>query len=655
MFDLRKKRYYNIPLIFMLISLLVIQLIFTTTSYAKNSNTKVKAKQMENINRSLVAVKTDDGIFVSWRMLGTDNKNISFDIYRNNKKINSKPIKSSTNYIDKKGTSKSKYYIKVLNNGKKKEKTEKVSVWNENSLSIPLNKPEDGEINGASYSYRANDCSVGDLDGDGEYEIVLKWDPTNSKDSSKSGYTGNVYIDAYEMTGEQLWRINMGINVRAGAHYTQMLVYDFDGNGKSEIALKTSDGTIAGDGEILGDETADYRKSNGFIITGTEYLTVFEGKTGKILDSIDYEPARGEVSDWGDTYGNRCERNLAAVAYLDGQKPSFVMARGYYTGTVGGVKKGQTILYAYNFRKGKISTVWGTEANEEENSEYIGQGNHSMSIADVDNDSKDEIIYGACTFDNDGSPLYSTKLGHGDALHVSDFVPSNPGLEVFDVHESKSSKYGLEMHDAETGEILFGHSTGFDTGRGLASDVDPTYEGAESWAIGSNVDVWAVRIGYMFNAAGELISDMESIPSSNSAIWWDGDLLRELQDHNFNSTTGLGVPTIDKWDYVNKELVNMETFTGTYTNNWSKGNSCLQADLFGDWREEIALRSEDSTELLIYTTTDLTSEKIYTLMHDPVYRTSVAWQNSAYNQPPHTGFFLGDGMKKAPMPKIYLK
>jgi hypothetical protein len=628
-------------------------LIFTTVAYAKSCGTT--KKQMEDIDRGLIAVNTDEGVFISWRMIGTDDEDVTFNIYRNNRKINKKPITSSTNYIDEKGTEKSKYHIVVLNNGKKREKTEKVSVLNDNSLSIPLNKPEDGVINDVSYTYRANDCSVGDLDGDGEYEIILKWDPSNSKDSSKSGYTGNVYIDAYELTGEQLWRIDMGINIRAGAHYTQMVVYDLDGDGKSEIALKTSDGTVAGDGEIIGDETADYRNGSGVIITGNEFLTVFDGETGKILDSIDFEPGRGEVTDWGDSYGNRSERNLAAVAYLDSKKPSFIMARGYYTGNVSGVTKGQTILYAYNFRNGKISTIWGTEANEEENTEYIGQGNHSMSIADVDNDSKDEIIYGSCTFDNDGSPLYSTELGHGDALHVSDFVPSNPGLEVFNVHESSGSEYGLEMHDAETGEILFGQYTGMDTGRGMAADVDPTYEGAESWAIGENVDIWQVRTGYMFNSFGELISDMESIPSTNGAIWWDGDLLRELQDHNFDSDVGIGIPTIDKWDYENKELVNIETFDGTYTNNWSKGNPCIQADLLGDWREEIAFRSEDSNELILYTTTDLTDEKIFTLMHDPVYRVSVAWQNSAYNQPPHTGFFLGDGMEEITMPDIYVK
>jgi len=652
-------KYTKTIILFMLMFLLIMGFNIASNSIFAGNKTdlqnKTNLRQMEKIGRALVAIKQEQGVYVAWRMLGTDNKNIKFNLYRDHKKINSKAIETSTNFIDKSGTIDSKYSIEVLESGMKREMTREVNVWDKDYLSVPLNKPAGGVINSETYEYTACDSSVADLDGDGEYEIVLKWDPTNSKDNSKSGYTGNVIIDAYKLSGKQLWRIDMGINVRAGAHYTQMMVYDLDGDGKAEVALKTADGTKAGDGTVIGDSKIDNRNTSGTILTGSEFLTVFEGKSGKILDSINYEPARGDVAAWGDTYGNRSERNLATIAYLDGKRPSFVMARGYYTGKVNGVTRGQTKLFAYNFRNGKISNVWNTIASETVNTDYIEQGNHNISVADVDGDSCDEIIYGSCAFDNDGKPLYSTKLGHGDAMHVSDFIPSRPGLEVFKVNENKTSVYGMEMHDAKTGEVLYGAATEIDTGRGMAADVDPTYEGAECWSIGLNVDIWQVRQGYMFNAKGEKISDMGSIPSTNGAIWWDGDLLRELQDHNWNVTTNTGVPIIDKWDYKNKTLVNLKTFTGTYSNNWTKGNPCFQADLFGDWREEIALRSEDSTELRIYTTTIPTDKKIYTLMHDPVYRLGVAWENVAYNQPPHTGFFLGEGMSEPPKPGIYVR
>ncbi|WP_444980912.1 rhamnogalacturonan lyase family protein [Paenibacillus montaniterrae] len=586
-------------------------------------------RQMEALDRGVVAVQVNNGIFVSWRLLGTDPSSIAFNVYRNGTKVNSSPIATSTNYVDSGGLSSSVYTVRPIVNGVEGAASPQVTVWGQNYLTVPLQRPAGGTTpSGESYTYSPNDASVGDLDGDGKYEIVLKWDPSNAKDNAHDGYTGPVIIDAYRLDGTRLWRINLGRNIRAGAHYTQFLVYDFDGDGKAEVVMKTADGTVDGTGVVIGNANADYRNSQGRILSGPEFLTVFDGLSGRALSTINYEPARGTVSSWGDNYGNRSDRFLAGVAYLDGQRPSIIMARGYYA---------KTMVVAYNWRNNQLTKLWTFDSTSSGNGAYAGQGNHSLSIGDVDGDSRDEIVYGAMVLDDNGRGLYSTGLGHGDALHLGDFNPNRAGLEVFGVHESTSSAYGAELHDARTGQILWGVHTGADTGRGLAADIDPRYPGAEMWA--SN------GVGVR-SATGQLITS--STPSINFAIYWDGDLLRELLDH-----TG-GTGKIDKWNYNNSSMTRLLTATGAVSINGTKGNPSLQADILGDWREEVIWPTADSTALRIYTTTALTNHRIYTLMHDPIYRLSVAWQNVAYNQPPHTGFFLGDGMAPPPQPNIYV-
>ncbi|MHA7967661.1 rhamnogalacturonan lyase family protein [Paenibacillus sp. CAU 1782] len=598
-------------------------------------------RQMEKLDRSVVAIETENGVYVGWRMLGTDPESVRFNVYRNGVKVNNEPIVSSTNYLDLEGTAESEYEVKVIG-GSGALSTGKVPVWSKQYWSIPLDKPADGVTpDGNAYTYVANEASVGDVDGDGVYEIILKWEPSNAQDNSRSGYTGNVFVDAYKLDGTRLWRIDAGRNIRAGAHYTQLMVYDLDGDGKAEIAFKTADGTIDGEGTVIGDADADWRNSAGYILDGPEYLTVFEGATGKALHTVDYHPPRGNVSSWGDGYGNRVDRFLAAVAYLDGQKPSLVMARGYYT---------RTVLAAYAFTDGELKQQWVFDSNDSGNGSYAGQGNHNLSVADVDGDGFDEIIYGASVIDHDGTGLYTTGWGHGDAIHVSNLNPNRQGLEVYQPHESSSSPYGFSLRDAETGEILWGVRTGSDVGRGLAADIDPRYEGAEIWASNS----WNGVTGRsnLYSVEGEVISE-NSPKSINHAVWWDGDLLRELLDHDFDPDADPhGYGKIEKWNWETSTLEEIYRPEGTRTSNHTKGNPVLQADLFGDWREEVIWASSDSTELQIHTTVDVTEHRIYTLMHDPVYRLGVAWQNVAYNQPPHTGFFLGEGMDPAPKPMI---
>ncbi|MDP9700212.1 fibronectin type 3 domain-containing protein [Paenibacillus intestini] len=589
-------------------------------------------RAMEYLDRAPVAVKTEQGNYIGWRMLGLDTDSIAFNLYRDDVKLNAEPLTGSTNYTDAEGTDSSKYRVTTVENGIEKPTTKEFGVWQEQYLSVPLQKPADAYTkDGQPYSYYAGDASVGDVDGDGEYEIVLMWSPNNGKDNSQAGITGIVYMDAYKLDGTRLWRINMGPNIRAGAHYSPFLVYDFDGDGRAELMMKTADGTVDGQGKVIGDANADHRNSSGYVLLGDEFLTVFDGETGAALDTVKYDPPRGDVAAWGDGYGNRVDRFLAAVAYLDGEHPSAMFSRGYYT---------RTVLASYNVQDGKLSQVWRFDSNDEGYGSYAGQGNHNLSVGDVDGDGKDEITFGAMAIDDDGKPLYNTRLGHGDAMHLSDLDPTRPGMEVFGVHEDRSSKYGMEMRDAATGEVLWGVFTGMDTGRGMAADIDPNYPGAEVWAA-TITNEQHIPITGLYSAKGELITT--KIPSStNFGIWWDGDLLRELQD---------GI-RIDKWYYENQTTVNLLTATGAASNNGTKANPSLQADLFGDWREEVIWRSQDSSELRIYTTTDETDVRLRTLMHDPVYRLGVAWQNVAYNQPPHTSFYLGAGMEQPKAPNI---
>ncbi|MGC5775353.1 rhamnogalacturonan lyase [Paenibacillus pabuli] len=576
---------------------------------------------MEFLDRGVVAVKTGAGVFVSWRLLGTEGSNVSFNVYRDGTKVNASPITNSTTLQDAGGTSSSKYTVRAVVSGTEQAASAAASVWGNNYLSVPLSMPAGGTTpDGVAYTYSANDASAGDLDGDGEYELIVKWDPSNSKDNSQSGYTGEVFIDAYKLNGTRLWRISLGKNIRAGAHYTQFMVYDLDGDGKAEVAMKTADGTKDGTGVIIGDASKDYRNSSGYVLSGPEFLTIFNGQTGKALSTVNYEPARGNVSDWGDNYGNRVDRFLAAIAYLDGERPSLVMARGYYT---------RTVLVAYNWRNGQLTKQWTFDSNTSGHSGYAGQGNHNLSVADVDGDGRDEIVYGAMAVDDNGKGLYTTGLHHGDAMHLSDLDPDRAGLEVFQVHETASNA-GVEFRDASTGQLIWGIPTTKDIGRGMAADIDPRYKGAEVWADGG-----------LYTAKGQKIGT--TLPSStNFGIWWDGDLLRELLDSN----------RIDKWDYANSKTVNLLNASGVSSNNGTKSTPNLQADLFGDWREEVVWRTNDSSALRIYTTTAVTDKRIYTLMHDPVYRLGIAWQNVAYNQPPHTGFYLGEGMSTPPLPNI---
>ena len=620
----------------------------------------VRPRQMERLSRGVVAVNQGGKVFVGWRMLGNDPESIAFNLYRTTDgkttKLNEKPIDDVTFFIDEKVdlTRSNSYFVRPVVNQKEERRSGAFALKADSPvrqyLSIPLQTPP---------GYTPNDASIGDLDGDGDYEIVLH-QTGRSRDNSQAGMTDPPILQAYELDGTLLWTINLGKNIREGAHYTQFMVYDLDGDGRAEIACKTADGTTDGKGKVIGDPNADWRNpegstadgisipgergvrnTSGYILKGPEFLTVFDGKTGAELATTKYIPARHPDTDnptiaqmreiWGDGYGNRIDRFLAAVAYLDGERPSLIFSRGYYT---------RSVIAAWDFRGGKLTSRWVFDSDTTEaNRKYRAQGNHNLSIADVDADGRDEIVFGAMVLDDDGKGLYSTGLGHGDSLHVSDLDPERAGLEVFDIQE-RFDDAGAHFRDARTGGILWKKPSikagddGEGPGRGLSLDIDPRHRGFESWVFGA-------QITGLFNAKGEKISE-KNPRSCNFGIFWDGDLLRELLDRN----------TISKWNWEREATEPIFTAEGCTSNNGTKATPALSADLFGDWREEVILRTTDNKELRIYTTTIPTKYRFYTFMHDPQYRISIAWQNVAYNQPPHTSFFVGEGMKPPPRPNI---
>ena len=593
--------------------------------------------QMERLSRGVVAVRTSSSqVYVGWRLFGTDASGTAFNLYRSSNGgsamlLNGTPMTGSTNFVDTSAptTQSNTYFVRPVINGIEQANsasfTLPANAPTRQYLEIPLQIPGGGTTpSGEAYTYTANDLSVGDLDGDGELEYVLKWDPTNAKDNSQSGYTGNVFLDAYELNGTRLWRIDLGRNIRAGAHYTQFMVYDFDGDGRAEVMCKTADATRSGTNQVIGNANADHRNSSGYILAGPEFLTVFNGQNGAVLATTNYVPARGNVGDWGDTYGNRVDRFLAGVAYLDGQRPSAIFTRGYYT---------RAVIAAWDWRNGQLTQRWVLDSNNA--SALYGQGNHNLSIADVDNDGRQEIIFGAATVNDNGTLMYASGAGHGDALHVGDFDTSRAGLEIWGIHES-SSQIGADLRSASNGARIFAtpNNNGVEgPGRGVAADIWSGNAGAEYWGAGPNM-------GNLRNASGANIG--RNPGSANFLAWWDADTVRELLDGNHVDKYGTGGDT------------RLLTADGTTSNNGTKSTPALSGDVLGDWREEVILRTTGNNALRIYTTTNVASNRIYTLMHDPQYRVGIAWQNTAYNQPPHPGFFIGANMPAPPTPNIVL-
>ena len=634
-------------------------------------------RNMENLDRGVVAVMTDNGVFLSWRRLATEGADTNFEVYRNKEKITEGAI---TNFVDTAGTI-NDYYTVVCNGSM----SDSVAVLDNNYIEIPLHDTPDYEgaavtsRDGVTYGYyMPGDSTYGDLDGDGEYEIVMLWNPSDAKDAATGGTTGKVYMDAYKLDGTFMWRIDMGWNIRAGAHDTQLCVADFDNDGRSEVMVRTADGTIDGQGKMIGDasrgetyEASWAALNGGKNLQGPLYVTCFDGKTGVALDTIDYFPNNSvgsmDVSlSFGDDFGNRSERYNATIAYLDGKTPSAVFARGYYMGKNGNQRMGAA---AYDFKDGKLSMRWTFDTAEGSNAQYVGNGNHNIEAADIDGDGFDEIVIGALAWDHDGSVLWCSFLGHGDAMHVGDFTPENPGLEVMLAHEEAGKSldnlglrdalgidpnadvmnWGITVQDAKTGTFLQAYMGTKDTGRGMIGNIGYGDSYYVMWG--------AASTGYHDNTGTDL-GDLKL--AMNGRIYWDGDLQDEIQDH----------VTISKWNDSTKKVENLFVAEDAKSINGTKGNVNLQGDILGDWREEYAAyvvtgeNTETSTEtimgsfdtpievevsktkydyvLRLYTTTIPTEYNFYTLAHDDVYRNSSGAYNNCYNQPPHISWYMND-------------
>lgn len=673
--------------------------------------------QMERLDRGTVVVPTSSTAnFISWRLLGTDDKSVTtFDVIRNGETIASDLTK--TNYQDSKGSATAQYQIVTKVNGEKTETSQAVSPWAKKFLTLKLDQPAKGAEGG---TYTPNDMSVGDVDGDGQYELFVKWNPSNAHDNSEDGFTDNVILDCYKLDGTKLWRIDLGPNIRAGAHYTQFMVYDFDGDGRAEMMCKTAPGSKDGLGNYVNQAATDatikghendkvYRVTSGshpgHVLSGPEYLTVFSGMTGEALHTTWYLPGRagtgsklpsgkesteggselGKVSTfpsgfWGDNYGGRSERYLAAVAYINGadKNPCGIFSRGYYT---------QAYVWAVSFDGTRLHTEWlhaspngissivftpkgttsikievdsdvlvrqgmktapantGGVTNTDSNggiagsNTLYGNGNHNLSIADVDGDGCDEILWGSAALDNDGTLLYATGYGHGDAIHVGKMIPDSADLYVFDVHEEKlkAAHGSWDLHNARTGRIVHhGGSAESDNGRGMAAALSTSYRGYQFWSSDDRQPRSAISGNTVINKSC----------SVNYRIYWDGTYVDQLFDGNNPGGSTEANPYIQKWNgssFTNVISFNSATYNYGQSCNTTKSTPCLQADILGDWREELILwNKNDPSEINIYTTWTATNYAVPTLMHDHVYRMGIAWQNTAYNQPPHLGYFLPD-------------
>lgn len=604
----------------------------------------VSLKQMEALDRGFVAVKSADGVFLSWRFLGTDAETLAFNIYKNGALLNPAPISEVTSYLDKSAESGAEYTLVPVLEGKELAEDTEKAISFEEYLSVPVKQYEVGD-------YDIYDASVGDLDGDGQYEIVVRRNPADMNPQSRTAYA---LLEAYELDGTHMWTIDIGPN-EINPVDLNFIVYDMNGDGRAEVIMRSFEGTTDGVGnqigDVNGDGKTDYSKANvvvmkdrSYLSEGPEFLSMYDGKTGAELARTDLLPARDPLNTWyGADRGKQVKRAshfLFCVAYLDGEKPSLVHFRGAWAACK---------VAAYDIVDGQFQVRFTIDCGKvDERDNTYNTGYHSIAVADVDYDGKDEIITGATAIDDDGTVMYTVKaaradgwvfkLGHGDAFDVAVMNPDTPAYYVWACRETANLPVNIGLHDALTGEVLFGQTKTKDTGRSRAADIDPESRGWEMWG-STNTPLQSV--------AGEVLC--ETCPSSmNMKMYWDGDLLAELVDHDSNSEMN-----IYKWDWEKKQLNTILTAEGSASNGGTKGQTCLIADIFGDWREELVVRTADNKEMRIYSTTAETAYRMPTLMHDVTYREAIAWQNNHYNQPANTSFYLGAETTRVPVPEIY--
>ena len=645
-------------------------------------------KQAEDLNRGLIAVPAKDGgILVSWRYLGTDSASLTYTLSKNGTKL--ADVTDTTNYVDKDGKAGDEYTLTVG------DETTAVKAWDKEYMSIPVKKYDKG-------NYIVDDASVGDLDGDGEYEIIVRRTPKDyfnqlqvDEATKKVIDTREAYplVEAYEMDGTHMWTLDIGKN-EANEIDVNFLVYDFDGDGKAEVVMRSYDGMTDGKGNKIGVADADYvqslqkQKDRQYLAEGNEYLSVFDGQTGEEVARTELLPKRDPLSSWSSKYTDtsrltkRASHYLLSTAYLNGETPSIVMLRGAWDA----VK-----LAAWDYKDGKFTELWQYDSgNTQTDDNMYNAGYHSMAAADIDFDGRDEILSGAGAIDDDGKFMYATyadvngtkiKLCHGDAFDAAKMTPDYDGYYIWACHETKELPANIDLHDARTGQVLYGFNKPKDTGRARSADIDPTSKGWEVWGSTGTplmsydgkqlVSGVAEELQPMLEGetlkllSGETLGDgwntfryrdtdgefkkdeetgqvLSGTLPMNFKAFWDGDLLSELVDST----------TISKYNWNDKCVDTIYEAFGCASNGGTKAVPCLVADIFGDWREEIIWRDANNTELRIYATPYKTEYKIPTLMHDITYREAVAWQNNHYNQPANTSFYMGAETETVPAPEI---
>ena len=599
----------------------------STISIQAQENRALWASINTNGKATAATYKGYNGIvLVSWRLLPTDAKNVAFDLYRTvdgvETKVNSTPIVGATNYQDK-GADKTKANTYRLTYAGKSKTLATYTISQERVSSglpyifIPLTSSQDVHTD---YIYEANDASVGDVDGDGEYEIILK---------RLVKYTGSTpddptvrhtsLLECYKLNGTMLWRLKSGPNIIMGNTWS-FAVADFNGDGKAEVAVRTSEGTVFGDGTEIGDVDGDgktyYRdKIGGHIHEGPEFISVLDGTTGKELARAPYIDRGPSSESWGDDYWKRANSYRIAAANVSGGNPSVIICRGIY---------GRSVLEAWDLSvDNQLTKRWRFDTDNEGYASWKSQGYHSLSVGDVDGDGFDEIVYGSMTVDHDGEGLNNSGLGHGDALHLGKFRPDLDGLQIWSCFETGTTDAALR--DGKTGEVIWDHQSNKagDCGRAMVADIDPTSPGCEMWFAGSNV----------YSSTGE---DLGYKPTScNMGIWFSGSLNRQL----LNGTT---IDAMKRGDNPGGRIFSLYRYPVTDINS-SKKNPCWYGDILGDWREEVILpsSSQDNPGLYVFSTWYPCEYAYPWLMTDHVYEMSAINQNIGYNQPNHLGYYLG--------------
>lgn len=599
--------------------LVVVLVVFMGTMAFAQRNT-------DKLDRGLIAVKSSEGVFCSWRIFGEEYYDVTYNLYRDGQKVNEKPLEVS-NFLDKSGTTSSSYTVKAVVRGKEETVASKVATVME-TFYKEITPKHDASLKS---TYVPNDICLADVDGDGEMELLTKYDNVEESAAGfpKEGNNGEyALLECVKQDGTILWWINCGPNMGDFQNNEQNIAgYDWDKDGKAEIVLRLSEGSQIhkSDGSVYtvgGDGWTNHRIPSGggqwFTYYGDEYLLYLEGATGNVYQCKDFPLKRYEDGEksleaaWGDGYGHRQGKYFFGAPVLDGRNASIFLARGIYT-------RHKMIAYDVNPSTHELTVRWEWNCNS--NGPWYAQGYHNYCIGDVDMDGRDEIVFGSMVIDDNGKGLSTTGLGHGDAEHLGDFNPYVHGLEFFACNEDNPNN---NYRNATTSEIYYRSVGGRDDGRSICGNFSNDYYGALAY---SSYD------GGISCVANKNVGASSVGIATNFRIYWDGDLLEETFNYcNGKNTAG----AIYKYG-----VGEIERLTGSMTNNDTKGTPCVQGDIYGDWREEVIMRTADN-KIRIYTTTDPTEWRNYTLWHDHQYRNAMVWQMNGYNQPPHVSYFLGE-------------